>query len=267
MVRAEDRTLIMDCSNAGLEKIPVIPNAKDIRNVELNIENNNITQLVNASELGFDNVSMILASGNQIKEVHPSQIPESLQALQLHDNQIERINQTVFKSIKSISLRNNPLICDCKTTELLGFITQNRKNFSDYNEITCAGRKVFFSQATSDDICSTNKVIYIAAGSILALLGLIVGGCAAFYYKYNHEIKVWLYAHNWCLWFVTEDEVDKDLQYDAFISYSHKDEDFVVEHLVPELEHGTLPYKLCLHIRDWVVGDWIPTQVSFIMTF
>ena len=65
-----------------------------------------------------------------------------------------------------------------------------------------------------------------------------------------------------CLCLVTENELDRDKKYDAFISYSYKDEDFVVKELVAKLEDGPRPYKLCIHIRDWLAGEWITTQIS-----
>lgn len=74
-------------------------------------------------------------------------------------------------------------------------------------------------------------------------------------------MKVWLYSKAFFKRFVAEEELDKDKIFDAFLSYSHKDEDFVVEHLIPELENGPEHYKLCVHARDWIIGEFITKQI------
>lgn len=71
-----------------------------------------------------------------------------------------------------------------------------------------------------------------------------------------------MFAHKICLWLVTEKEVDRDKEFDAFVSYSHHDEQFIVKHLLPNLENGPHPYKLCLHYRHWRVGDLIPESIA-----
>lgn len=262
MYRVADKTVIADCSNAKLTSIPSFA-AFDLRNdtnsIELNIENNEITQLEGLPE----KIVQIHAANNQISSFDRRKAPKNMRLtlLDLQNNTIARINQTSLYGIAKLSLSGNPLICDCQSRDLLNFVKKNLLNFTDYEHIGCQNIDIKFSKATVDDFCSTNKIIFIAAGSVVAILGLIFGLLGALYYKYNHEIKVWLYAHNWCLWFVTEDEVDKGYQYDAFISFSQLDEEFVAEHLVPELEHGINPYKLCLHMRDWIPGEFIPRQV------
>lgn len=106
-----------------------------------------------------------------------------------------------------------------------------------------------------------NNVKIIALSISLAIFGVVLGLLLALYYSYKTEIKIWLYSHN-ITWSITEESLDQDKKYDAFISFSHKDEELVSIHLVPGLEGGNTPFKLCLHYRDWVVGDWIPAQIA-----
>lgn len=91
----------------------------------------------------------------------------------------------------------------------------------------------------------------------LAIFGLLL----ALYKSYKTEITIWLYSHN-ITWPISEESLDQDKKYDAFISYSSEDLEFVSKHLVPGLEDSNLPFKLCLHYRDWVVGDFIPAQIA-----
>jgi protein toll len=111
-------------------------------------------------------------------------------------------------------------------------------------------------------LCPESNTVALAVGIIVALLGITAGILVALYYYFQSEVKVWLYARGLCLWFVTEEELDKNKLYDAFISYSHRDEEFVVNQLVPELEGGAVRFRLCLHYRDWIAGEWIPNQIA-----
>lgn len=133
----------------------------------------------------------------------------------------------------------------------------------DLLKVSCEGRESLpIYQMTPEDFCPTS-IAWIAVGcSLVAFFGIILGTMAALYYRYQREIKVWLYAKNWCLWLVTESELDRDKIFDAFISYSHRDEDFVVNELMPNLEAGPRPFKLCVHFRNWLAGEWIPKQIA-----
>nr|XP_012216447.1 PREDICTED: protein toll-like [Linepithema humile]XP_012216448.1 PREDICTED: protein toll-like [Linepithema humile] len=115
---------------------------------------------------------------------------------------------------------------------------------------------------TLDDFCPFNIIIIISISAAVALIGLIIGLIFGLYFKYRTHIKVWLFAHQWCLSFVTEEELDKDKLYDAFVSFSHKDHDFIVDELISKLESGPTPLKLCLHYRDWLADEWIPDNIA-----
>ncbi|KAK6322984.1 hypothetical protein J4Q44_G00053230 [Coregonus suidteri] len=51
------------------------------------------------------------------------------------------------------------------------------------------------------------------------------------------------------------------LCYDAFVSYSERDAEWVEEFLVPELENSQPPLSLCLHKRDFLPGHWIMDNI------
>lgn len=50
--------------------------------------------------------------------------------------------------------------------------------------------------------------------------------------------------------------------YDAYVSYSVKDEHFVTQVLSPELEHGTDPsYRVCLHYADLPQSTYVADTI------
>lgn len=265
-VRANDRTVIFNCSNAKLNEVPTLPDIKN-KNLdifELYLENNNITSLPSANKDGFKYVTKIYARNNSISACTPENIPSNLSLLDMSENKLKWLNDTLFthlnrtKTLKQIKLGMNPWTCDCLANSFRKFIQTQFQTILDLDKIKCTTGERLIDR---NDLCPQNPTLVILISVAIALLGLFIGIAAAAYYKYQQEIKVWLFAHNLCMWFVTEEELDKDKKYDAFISFSHKDEDFVTEQLVPELENGSHPFKICLHFRDWVVGEFIPTQV------
>ncbi|CRL07112.1 CLUMA_CG020109, isoform A [Clunio marinus] len=266
--RPEDRHLLIHCTTTvDIHQLPIATDMNFVE-TELNIENSSLTNLPTVSKsAGYNNVTKLFANGNRISSIMIENIPNHLRVLNLKDNNLKLLNDSVIKFITNSSyieqlfLSNNPWQCDCESLEFMNFVQKFRQKIVDYSEIKCKdGRK--FNVLKPSDLCSDDNLFVIIISIITALLGLILGGFAALYYKYQKQIKMWLYSHNSCLWLVTEDELDKDKRYDAFVSYSHRDQDFVADFLLPELENGTIPYKLCVHERDWTPGLEISTQIS-----
>ncbi|XP_044012047.1 toll-like receptor Tollo [Aphidius gifuensis] len=79
-----------------------------------------------------------------------------------------------------------------------------------------------------------------------------------------HEFRVWFHSKFGVRIFYRNTEFereDREKLFDAFVSYSSKDEAFVIEELAPVLELGNPSYKLCLHYRDFPVGDFIADTI------
>lgn len=272
-VQANTHTVIVNCSSAGLTEVPALPEFKQseqstLAHIELNIENNCITALPSRGADGYDRVTKIYAKNNTLGLMAAENLPPNLAYLDVSQNKLKTLNADVLYrlnlsgSLQHLRLGGNRWICDCNS-DFMQFI-RSHSNRIDYNGIQCENGDYLRDR---DDVCPLNKTILILVCVLIALFGLFIGTVFALYYKYQQEVKVWLFARGLCLWFVTEEELDKDKKYDAFISFSHKDEEFVTDQLVPELENGPNPFKICLHFRDWVVGEYIPNQVQQLSSF
>ncbi|XP_044014097.1 toll-like receptor Tollo, partial [Aphidius gifuensis] len=135
----------------------------------------------------------------------------------------------------------------------------NKPNYNADKSVNNTSNNIANNNDDKNSDTSSNKwligsCIFLSVISILCCVVIVI------YHFYHHEIKIWLYDKKLCLWWVTEYEVEKSKNYDAFISYSDKDRDFVINNLINKLENGG-QYKLCVHYRDWPAGEWIPDQV------
>ncbi|XP_014256119.1 protein toll isoform X2 [Cimex lectularius] len=271
--RRSNLALVVDCSFRNLTAVPLSMPASEIvldvtNHTELDLTGNRITSLPNELGKGYGRVTELKIGHNNLTKINISVLSPNLEVLMLENNNLSVIDNGSLKMLENakglrlLTLHKNPWKCDCSSKDLLLFIHRKYKEIISFDNITCASG-AYFSNITKTDLCPTPLGINIGiALSLLALLGFIICLILVLYYKYQREIKVWLYARGFCLWFVKEEELDKDKVYDAFVSYSHQDERFIVDELVPGLENGSPSYKLCLHYRDWIVGDFIPNQIT-----
>ncbi|KAI5731822.1 hypothetical protein M8J77_016634 [Diaphorina citri] len=96
-------------------------------------------------------------------------------------------------------------------------------------------------------------IILVSASFVLVLLLILI-------IIYRQEMRVWFHSRFGVRLFYKSSEIemdDRDKLFDAFVSYSSKDEAFVAEELAPILENGDPAYKLCLHYREFPVGGYI----------
>lgn len=272
--RTFDSCIMIDCSNRSLEFIPhlPLPSNVNLKFIELSVQNNNLQNLPNIlnETNGYNYVTKLNAANNTIATLHTNNIPPNITELNLSGNRLTSINKTVLATLshatklKNVLLSNNPWKCDCDARSLLIFSKDHFSKMLDLKLIRCSDGRLFQENGI-DDLCPESQTVVIAVSIVMALLGCCIGMLAAFYYKYQQEIKVWLFANNLLTCLVTEHELDVDKKYDAFVSYSHHDMDFVAENIVRALEG--MSYKICFHERDWPVGNPITQSVSSFFLF
>ncbi|CAH2084648.1 unnamed protein product [Euphydryas editha] len=113
-------------------------------------------------------------------------------------------------------------------------------------------------------ILTNEEVDYIpllvaTLGPVIIILIIVVT-----VFIYRQQMRVWFHSKfgvRLCYKGSDMDNDEHEKLYDAFISYSSKDEAWVTEKLAPNLERGDPPYKLYLHYRDCPAGGYIADNI------
>ncbi|KAM3955713.1 uncharacterized protein ACR2FA_010349 [Aphomia sociella] len=186
-------------------------------------------------------------------------VPLTLKELHLTGNLLQSVPSELLKANMTLRLAGNPLNCDCAHVDDVTLLQSNEAKIADAANVTCiGGESPWLVDAAR--LCAVRRATIL--GGALAALGVLAAIIAALVYRYSLEIKLFLYSREWLRWMIHEEDVDRDKIYDAFISFSHKDEKFVADYLLPGLENGPRPFKVCVHYRDWILGEWIPAQIA-----
>ncbi|XP_065074943.1 protein toll-like [Ochlerotatus camptorhynchus] len=256
------RQLIMNCSHKALEAIPRIPTELHLNasSVVLDVRNNCIRLLPKLeSNPGFGLVNSLLMDNNLFESWSVANLHDNLTSISLINNTLQNLDMKLVDAImalpelKQIHLHGNHWPCHCALANRMLLL---QSKISNFNTLTCGDSGRLLS--TIEQSCE-NQMFALTSISFLTLMLIAVG--FAIYYRYQRAIKTWLFVNHQCLSCVSEVEADAHFKYDAFISYSHHDEDFVASELVPALEAAPQKFQLCIHVRDFIVGMPIQSQI------
>jgi hypothetical protein len=213
---------------------------------------------------------------------------ERLRVLWLHGNNFVQFpiwTVTSGQGLRSVTLRGNEWSCECGFGTLMKeWLMENRGMISDGAQVHCVD-SVYNNNGSKELIvvrfleepnprCSTSTDLSVIEPSakggaeggdwgdyiplLLSLLSIVILGLfaalLAFYWR--QPLRVWFHArcglrldscsqaHNG----------ERDKLFDAFLSYSSKDEAWVRQVLAAELERHEPAYRLCLRYRDLPTG-------------
>ncbi|XP_056632455.1 protein toll-like [Diorhabda sublineata] len=250
----------IDCTNRNLTQFPNLQIPK--KQISINLDGNYIQGGLRPG-LGYENVKILILSNNRVRGLN--WIPQGIEILKLNGNELTNISSELLEMMNSrmnltlIQLSDNPWDCGCEAIDLQTFMKDHYRKVNP-NDVICKEDSKLLIEKT--DLCSkSTKFILMTVLPILTFL-LLTTITLIFYIQYRQEVKIWLFSKNLCLWFVTEEEIDEDKIYDVFISYSNKDQEFVMQNLLPVLESGPRPFKTCIHDRDWEPGEMILTHIA-----
>ncbi|KAM4780249.1 toll-like receptor 2 type-2 isoform 2-T4 [Cyanocitta cristata] len=203
---------------------------------------------------------------NQLKALPGATPIPNLVALSVRSNKLNSFSKEEFESFKRMELldaSDNNFICSC---EFLSFvhheagIAQVLVGWPD--EYVCdSPLAVRGAQVGAVHLSLMECHRSLVVSLICVLVFLVILLLVAVGYKYH---VVWYMRMTWA-WLQAKRKPKrappKDVCYDAFVSYSENDSDWVENTMVQELEQACPPFRLCLHKRDFVPGKWIVDNI------
>ncbi|NXH19328.1 TLR22 protein, partial [Bucco capensis] len=203
---------------------------------------------------------------NQLKTLPGAALIPNLVAMSIRRNKLNSFSREEFESFKKMELLDaseNNFICSC---EFLSFIHHQAgiaqvlvgwpdKYICD-SPLAVRGAQV---AGVHLSVMECHRSLIVSLICILVFLIILV--LVAVGYKYH---AIWYLRMTWA-WLQAKRKPKraptKDICYDAFVSYSENDSDWVENVMVQELEQACPPFRLCLHKRDFVPGKWIVDNI------
>ncbi|NWQ73684.1 TLR22 protein, partial [Columbina picui] len=203
---------------------------------------------------------------NQLKTLPGAAPVPNLVALSVRRNKLNSFSREEFESFKKMELldaSDNNFICSC---EFLSFIHHEARiaqvlvgwpdQYVCDSPLAVRGAQV---GAVHLSLMECHRSLVVSLICVLVFLVILI--LVAVSYKYH---AVWYLRMTWA-WLQAKRKPKrappKDICYDAFVSYSENDSDWVENIMVQELEQACPPFRLCLHKRDFVPGKWIVDNI------
>ncbi|XP_045769205.1 toll-like receptor 7 [Maniola jurtina] len=213
---------------------------------ELFLQNNLISHIANISFLSLRSLEVLRLDGNR-----------------LVDFGVWSFNTNT--NLKALSLGNNLWSCKCRyLQELTAYLAENAQKIIDITDVWCWNGDAKPPQKKELNLNGTACSDYYADNSVVGNMSvsnyvpMIVSTLTGFIllalvvlFLCRDSLRVWLYTNCGIRVFSFSGSFEEtEKLYDAYVCYSPKDEEFVVQSLATELENGNPSYHLCLHYRD-----------------
>ncbi|KAG8200403.1 hypothetical protein JTE90_028578 [Oedothorax gibbosus] len=259
---SEDHYIEVDCGRRNLSEIPVLfPNTTDetSRFISVTLPRSSIEGPFYLE----DEIGALDLSNNRLSVVDEARLPVTLRVLRLDSNflTIPLVPQSMAQ-LKSISLGNNPWTCDCDTLLFKKWILSKSDMVVDPNSTMCGpgnlvGRVIWLMMDI--DLCPTDVGFYVSLAFAALSFCLLLAGVKIAWTRWSVQVRVWLYSKG--VTWAKERDMDGEKHFDAFLSFSHKDSNFVIEQIVNVVEKRAPNVRLCLHYKHFLPGEFITDNI------
>ncbi|KAI7811310.1 toll-like receptor 2 [Triplophysa rosa] len=212
-------------------------------------------------------LTTLILTGNRFLNLPQGGLFPNLGTLLIQRNALRmftRKDLSRFKNLRFLEAGTNNFLCSCEFVSFfrnhvddLVTLRDGRRNYACDTPFSLRGDAIDSVRLSVFECYMIPAVSTLCAAIILVLIGMVVTCHKLHIIWYLQMTKAWIQAKRKPAVSRSPDE----LRYDAFVSYSQHDAEWVEEILVPNLENAQPPVALCLHQRDFRPGRWIVDNI------
>ena len=240
---------------------------------------------------GLCNLTTIDLGKNNLSSLHNNLLNDqatSLRNIYIQDNAFRHIPQTLRKvrGLKLLDIQNNklsslsghdidilevcreskirisrnPFYCSCKSLQMIKWFERNKYRIEDFDDIFCTEgaklKSITINIRQFELKCLSKFWLEFSASMCILLVLAIIGIAICYRYRVFLEyMYIILLSHR-----QNKDRTNDSYEFDAFISYSNKDYDWVINTLYKRLTQD-MNMKVSIHDKDFIPGRDIAHEI------
>jgi len=242
----------------------------------LHLEDNLLREIAGSEFEALDHLRELYLQRNRIRWMADTALVHlrALSVLRIDGNALVTFPMWrlgVNAHLTQLSLAANPWSCDCRfLDELQQWMRLHRQRVVDATLVQClidaehAPLDMGHFNATCSDSGTAGTLVVRRMASVMDFLPLLIAGVVltllvalllVLALTYRETVRIWIFSRYKIRLCRSRKDCATEGQrkqfFDAFVSYSRKDEQFVSQTLAAQLEHGAESFRLCLQHRDF----------------
>ena len=267
-------------NSGSLTNIKILSNFRMPKLRILDLSSNQISVIDREDVLVLSNVTYLNLRNNTLISLTGLQHLSKIQVLLLGGNEISIGPKLLLRNkLNTLDMCNNPIQCDCSVEAFKTWILTNKVGFlvssclafdPNGNQYKCSSPYGRVGLSVTDiDLDCEPPLVKIISISITCVVFVTFTTILIVRYYWHIRYRLFLLFNRraYKSYLVNDDADNNDDEngmpiYDAYVTYHREDEDWVDGELLPNIEEGEEPFRLCLKTRDIRAGRPVFGEMS-----